>query len=206
IGLVQMLSATDMARKYRLPFPLIERRGLALYRHFVVLNETDRTTVSRYNMHVTPVLIPNGVTRPDLADADFGAGEHILFLGRIEVRQKGRDLLLAAVAQTPPSLPVVIAGSGTPVEERKLREAVRRAGHPVRLVGRVGGRRKHELLRDCAFVVLPSRFETFSLAALEAMAYGKPVVCFDLPRLAWIRPDCAGRGPALNRAALAPSA
>src|SRR5687767_3247856 len=28
IGLAQMLGAVDMARKYRLPFPLVERRGL----------------------------------------------------------------------------------------------------------------------------------------------------------------------------------
>ena len=44
-------------------------------------------------------------------------------------------------------------------------------------------------------MVLPSRYETFPLTALEAMAYGKPVVCFDLPRLSWIGADCAVRVP-----------
>lgn len=203
IGLVQMLSAVDMARRYRLPFPLVERRGLRFYDHFIVLNETDRATIGRYNRRTSPVLIPNGVSRPPVADGGFGGGDYILFLGRIDVHQKGLDLLLSAVAQKPPPLPLVIAGSGTRAEERKLREFVGRVGHPVRLLGRVDGRQKENLLRDCAFTVLPSRFETFSLSALEGMAYGKPVVCFDLPRLAWIRTDCAVRVPPFDVAQLA---
>jgi phosphatidylinositol alpha-mannosyltransferase len=201
IGLVQMLTAADMARKYRLPFPLVERRGLGLYRHFVVLNETDRAVLRRYNRRAETVLIPNGVVRPHISE--FGTGDHILFLGRIDVAQKGLDLLLDAVAQAPPGLPLVIAGSGTRAEERRLRDLVTATGVPVRLTGRVSGPEKADLLRRCAFVVLPSRFETFSLTALEAMAVGKPVVCFDLDRLAWIRGDCAVRVPPFDVGALA---
>jgi glycosyltransferase involved in cell wall biosynthesis len=37
-------------------------------------------------------------------------------------------------------------------------------------------------------VVVPSRFETFSLVSLEAAAYGKPVVAFDIAGLRWL-PD-----------------
>jgi phosphatidyl-myo-inositol alpha-mannosyltransferase len=205
IGLVQMLSAADMARKYRLPFPLVERRGLGLYQHFVVLNEMDRAVLRRYNRRAETVLIPNGVVRPEVTA--FGTGDYILFLGRLDVRQKGLDLLLDAVAQAPPGLPLVIAGSGTPAEERKLADLVDRAervsGQRIRLAGRVTGPEKADLLRGCAFVVVPSRFETFSLTALEAMAAGKPVVCFALPRLAWIRGDCAVRVPAFDVGRLA---
>jgi glycosyltransferase involved in cell wall biosynthesis len=53
----------------------------------------------------------------------------------------------------------------------------------------VDGQRKAELLGHSAFVVLPSRSETFGLAALEGMAYGKPVLHFDLPALEWVRGD-----------------
>jgi phosphatidylinositol alpha-mannosyltransferase len=72
----------------------------------------------------------------------------------------------------------------------------------VRLAGRVCGEHKEHLLRDCAFVVLPSRYETFSLSALEAMTYGKPVVCFDLPQLKWISADSAVRVPPYDVQAL----
>ncbi len=200
IALVQMLSGDDMARRYRLPFPAVERRGLALYRRFVVLNGTDRDRISRCNARATIRLIPNGVTRPVVTT--FGTGRHILVLGRVDVRQKGLDLLLAAVAADPPGMPLVIAGAGTPAEERRLHTVVRQVGHPVRLVGRADGERKQQLLRDAAVVVVPSRFETFSLTALEAMAFGKPVVCFDLPQLAWIGSDCAVRVPPFDVAEL----
>jgi glycosyltransferase involved in cell wall biosynthesis len=210
VGLVQMLSAADMARKYRLPFTVIERLGLTLYHHFIVLNEADRAAVRRWSSRATCELIPNGAVRPRVAEHTFGSGSHILFLGRIDVQQKGLDLLLAAVAENPPPLPLVIAGSGTRREERKLRELVKPVHQHVRLAGRVCGEEKEDLVRSCAFMVVPSRFETFSLSALEAMTYGKPVVCFDLPQLEWISADCAMRVPpfdvhALSRAMYAMS-
>ena len=193
VGLVQMLSGADMARRYKLPFPAIERRGLALYRHFIVLNETDRAAVARCNPRASISLIPNGTNRPEIDESDLGGGVHILFLGRIDVPQKGLDLLLAAMAAARPGMPLTIAGSGTKHEDEKLRRLVECTGVPVRMVGRVGGRRKDELLRTSAMVVVPSRYETFCLSALEGMAYGKPVVCFDLPQLSWIAEDCAVR-------------
>jgi glycosyltransferase involved in cell wall biosynthesis len=202
VGLVQQLNAACMARRYKLPFPLVERRGLALYEHFIVLNEADRATVQRYAKHATCRLIPNGADRPEVADSEFGRGDYILYLGRIDVEPKGLDLLLAAISDNPPSLPLVIAGSGVGREEMRLRRLVAQVGPRVRLVGRVAGQQKEELLRNCAFVVVPSRFETFSLSALEAITHGKPVVCFDLPQLDWITSDCAVRVAPFDIAAL----
>jgi phosphatidyl-myo-inositol alpha-mannosyltransferase len=202
LGLVQMLSAADMARKYRLPFTLFERLGLGLYRHFVVLNETDRAVIRRWSRRATCHLLPNGIAQNPVAERAFGSGRHILFLGRIDVRQKGLDLLLAAIAANPPPLPLVIAGAGAPREERKLRDLVEPVRHHVRIAGRVCGQEKEDLLRDCAFLVMPSRYETFSLSALEAMSHGKPVVCFDLPQLEWISDDAAVRVPPYDTGAL----
>jgi glycosyltransferase involved in cell wall biosynthesis len=202
IALVQMLSAADMTRRYKLPFRLIERLGLKLYRHFIVLNEADHSAIRRHNSGAVCALIPNGADRPELDESTLGGGDHVLFLGRIDVQQKGLDLLLDAVAQHRPELPLIIAGSGTKHEERKLSGLAAGAGVQVTVVGRVGGRQKEELLRSCAYVVVPSRYETFSLAALEAMTYGKPIVCFDLPQLSWISADCAIRIPPFDVAGL----
>jgi len=54
-------------------------------------------------------------------------------------------------------------------------------------VGYADEERKRQLLRDSAFLVMPSRHETFGLVALEGMSYGKPVLHFDLPSLRWMR-------------------
>jgi glycosyltransferase involved in cell wall biosynthesis len=201
VGLVQMLAGADMGRRYKLPFAAVERLGLRIYRHFVVLNDTDREAVRAANPRASITLIPNGIERPSGDEIEYGTGDHVLFLGRIDVRQKGLDLLLAA-AERELGLPVVIAGAGTRQEEARLR-ALLPDGDRVRVVGRVAGAEKADLLRRCAVMVVPSRYETFCLSALEAMSYGKPVVHFALPQLGWIGPGAGIAVPAFEVAELA---
>lgn len=200
VALVQMLCGADMRRRYGLPFDAVERVGLRWYRTFVVLNEADEVAVRRASPAARVVRLVNGVELPPDDEVGAGRGEHILFLGRIDVSQKGLDLLLEAVGPAPP-LPVLIAGSGTRLEEERLRGLLP-PGDRVRLVGRVEGAEKARLLRECAFMVVPSRYETFCLSALEAMSYGKPVVHFDLDRLAWIGDGCGLRVPPFDVEAL----
>jgi glycosyltransferase involved in cell wall biosynthesis len=59
----------------------------------------------------------------------------------------------------------------------------------VRWVGHVTGQRKQDLLERSAFVMMPSRAETFGLVALEGMVCGKPIVHFGLPTLRWMDGD-----------------
>jgi len=200
LALVQMLTGADMQRRYGLPFEAVERYGLRLYRHFVVLNDVDAGLVQAAHPAASVMVIPNGVDVPaEEPREDTGP---ILFLGRIDVRQKGLDLLLTAVAAEP-DLRLDIAGSGTAAEVKRLHALVPpSAADRVRLLGRVEGERKAALLRDCRFAVVPSRYETFCLTALEALAYGKPVVHFDLERLSWIGPSCGVAVPAFDAAAL----
>lgn len=201
VGLAQNLSGREMSRRYRLPFFLIERLGLRCYRDVVVLNPADGQAVRRCNPSATVRVIPNSVHLPRLDEREFGNGEHILFLGRVQVREKGLDLLLAAYANSGQELPLVIAGAGTPREEQRLIALLKTAGPGVRWVGQVSGERKDALLRRSAVLVLPSRAEAFGIAALEGMAYGKPVVHFGLPTLDWMSGDV--RVPPFDTGALA---
>jgi phosphatidylinositol alpha-mannosyltransferase len=207
IGLAQMLSGADSARRYRLPFDRIERHGLRRYRQVVVLNPADARVVSAASPRTEVIRQVNGVRLPEGVTAD-GGGEGVLFLGRIDVGQKGLDLLLEAYLRCDGGFPLLIAGTGTPDQERALDQRLDRLRRTrpqarVRRLGRVDGDRKDELLRGCAVLAMPSRFETFGLSALEGMAYGKPVLVFDLPQLTWIPDDAAIRLPAFDVVALA---
>jgi len=201
IGLVQMLSGEDMTKRYKLPFGAVQERGLQYYRHFIVLNEIDAAKIKSVQPLAQCDLVPNGVDPPDVV-RPYGSGDYILFLGRIDIGQKGLDLLLEAFDFAQPTLPLVIAGAGLPSEERELTRLVRRTKGPVARVGYMSGEGKRELLHNAAFVVMPSRYETFGLSALEGMAFGKPVVHFDLARLSWIGHDAALSAPAYDVEAL----
>jgi glycosyltransferase involved in cell wall biosynthesis len=189
VGFAQSLSGKQMWQRYRLPFFLIERFGLRFYRDFVVLNPADHAQVLRCNPQATVRTIPNCIEVPRLAEERLGQGEHILFLGRIEVKDKGLDLLLSAYERSGLAMPLIIAGAGTRQEESRLATLLQAVHGDVRWVGHVTGRRKQQLLEDSAFVVLPSRHEAFGLAALEGMACGKPVLHFNLPSLCWMDGD-----------------
>jgi glycosyltransferase involved in cell wall biosynthesis len=189
VGFAQNLSGREMSHRYKLPFFLIERVGLRYYRDVVVLNPADAQAVRRCNPSATVRVIPNSVDLPQLDERELGHGEHILYLGRVQVWEKGLDLLLAAYARSGAGLPLVIAGAGPRREERQLTALLAAAGPSVRWVGAVTGERKDALLRNSALVVMPSRSEAFGIAGLEGMAYGKPVVHFGLPTLDWMSGD-----------------
>ncbi|HWQ59773.1 MAG TPA: glycosyltransferase family 4 protein [Candidatus Fimivivens sp.] len=194
VGVVHMLSGLDMFRKYKIPFHWFERLGLRLYRRFIVLSEATARQVESANGTARIDVIPNGV-EPRAAVTPRTEDGHVLFLGRIEIDQKGLDLLLEAwnILRKETSCRLVIAGSGVEHEERRLRSLVAERGlsDSVDLIGRVNGETKDALFREARFVVVPSRFETFSLVALEAFSYGLPIVCFDLENLSWIPASCA---------------
>jgi glycosyltransferase involved in cell wall biosynthesis len=172
VGFAQGLSGKDMWGRYHIPFFLIERFGLRFYRNIVVLNSADYTLVRHYSPSAKVRIIPNGIDLPSVDEAQIGRGEYVLFLGRIDVWVKGLDLLLAAYQKSGIDMPLFIAGSGTPRDERWLVNMIDNANSDVHWLGRVTGQHKQDLLKRCSFVVMPSRHETFGLTALEAMSSG----------------------------------
>lgn len=189
VGIAHALSGMHMWLRYRLPFFLIERLGLRCYRDLVVLNPADARQLKRLSPAASVRVIPNGTVIPELGRHSFEGGEHILFLGRIDVWHKGLDILISAYQRSGVRVPLVIAGNGTPADEERLSALVRTVGDGVQWLGPVAGETKQDLLSRCAFLVMPSRTEAFGIAALEAMACGKPVVHFSLPTLDWMDGD-----------------
>lgn len=138
------------------------------------------------------VAIPNGVEIPE----DVGTeNDYMLFLGRL-VSTKGLGYLMRAMRRVIDDgyrIELKIAGAGP--EENKLRSLVESLGLQgrVHILGRVSEERKHRLLRDCRLFVFPSTYESYGIAAAEAMSYGKPVIASDVGGL----PEVVGEGGVL---------
>ncbi|MBM2817806.1 MAG: hypothetical protein HW401_396 [Parcubacteria group bacterium] len=192
IGLVHMLSGEDMSRKYNIPFYLIEKVGLKAYDYFIVLNQESKDEIKKINKNAEIQIISNGVYMPEIRKTH--CPEHILFLGRIEINQKGLDLLLKAfsIVRDKINYKLAIAGSGNNNELKKLKKIIESYDlmGKINLLGKVGGYEKEDAFRKSAFVVIPSRFETLSLVALEAMSFGLPVISFEIEGMKWISANC----------------
>lgn len=200
VGLVHMLSGKDMLRKYRIPFYLIEYLGLKTYKYFIVLSEISQKMIASINKTSSFSLAPNGVHLPSRLVSYLKRNKKsLIFIGRIEVDQKGLDLLIRALSLIKDEVPFnfIIAGDGQKKEVRKLDRLISfyHLQNKVELLGKVNGQVKMNLFQQALMAVIPSRFETFSLSALEVFSYGIPLIVFDIEGLKWIPKNCALKIP-----------
>jgi glycosyltransferase involved in cell wall biosynthesis len=126
---------------------------------------------------------------PDWAIANIKTAEKnhtkILFVGRLEKR-KGIDLLLAVIPNICARHPDVhfdIVGDdsipsehGVPYRHFFEMSAPQSAVAQVTFYGKVSESELQNHYKNCDIFVAPSRFESFGIIYLEAMACGKPVV------------------------------
>lgn len=194
IGVTHMLSGMDMYRKYKIPFYFFEQLGLKIYRRIIVLSDVLETKVKRYNKKVSIRIIPDGVELQE-KNNNRKVNNKIGFLGRIEINQKGLDLLLKAFNRVKISYDwkLLIAGSGTNKQENILKKMLKKINSKKRaeFLGRIKNKEKEYFFSQVDFLVLPSREESFLIVVLEAFSYGLPVIVFDLENLKWIPDDCA---------------
>lgn len=198
VALTQVLAGRGMTEKYHLPFATLERWGLRQYRHFIATSEHLRGELLKLNPTAHVTVIPNGVEGDLLRAGHHVADRHVLFLGRLDLAQKGIDLLLEALAKGPAlPLPLVLAGAGVPADEAWIRRRIGELGlgDRVQLPGRVEGGERLRLFREAACLVLPSRFEASPLVLAEAFCFALPVVMFDIPELTGMPGSCCLKVP-----------
>jgi glycogen synthase len=102
----------------------------------------------------------------------------ILCIGRLH-RQKGFDVALdafARVRETFPGARLRVAGDGAERATLEAQAARLYLGESVQFLGWVSPPRIYELLNQCTFVLMPSRWEPFGLVALQAAQMARPVV------------------------------
>lgn len=193
VGITSTLDAHEFSRKYKLPFYLIENFGIKQYKHIIALSEAMKQRVKKLNPKTNVKIIFAGVDDIFLK-LKTNQGKYILYLGRIDVYQKGLDILVEAwknIAYKNEGIKLIIVGSGTKGEENRLKKLVTKNNleQSTKLIGKVSEKKKENLLTNCMLAVCPSRFETFGIVALEVLAIGKPLICFDIDGFSWIPKD-----------------
>lgn len=181
--------------KKRLYIRLFERPVLQRATTLIALTTAEVVSYRALGVSTPIEVIPNGIDADvyrTVPAGDVNARWHmsedapmILFMGRIHPI-KGADRLLEAflrIADRVPSAVLVMAGPDEFGLEQKMRARAEEAGlaHRTVFTGMVSGDVKLDLLARASLFCLPSDAEGFSIAILEALASGTPVL---------ISPDC----------------
>lgn len=148
-------------------------------KNVVTLTDEDANKFIRKGIDAKtiPNMVPFKIN--DEISKGISCSRRILCVGRLE-NQKGFDLLINAVATIKDRMDgweIHIYGDGSQKEYLTGLIENNQCGHIIKLMGYSND---IDYDRD-AFSVVPSRFEGFSMAILEFMAKGVPVVSFDCP-------------------------
>jgi len=170
------------------PFFLVEKFYPSRFRHVTALSDWTRNKINRPDALVLPAGIGEDMVKEGARHASSTRREKIIvFIGRLEINNKGLDTLMEAIALMD-GVRLVLAGRGR--DEARLRKMARAL--PVDFRGYVGEEEKRDLLARASVFVLPSRFEGWGIAVLEAAAFGAPVVVSDIPELGYALADGYG--------------
>ncbi len=183
----------------------------------IALTEAERNAFRRLAPGTPCEVIPNGVDipapRPGAAErieARWGIDRHvplILFLGRLHPT-KGADKLLDAFASIErrfPSAVLMVAGPDEWQMEAKWQARIAQSGLAGRVIfpGMITGDDKADVLDRADLFCLPSSGEGFSVAVLEALAAGTPVLLSPHCNFPEVEPAGAGLVVAVDASAVA---
>ena len=152
------------------------RRWWSGVERFLCISAAQRDVLVRAGMPAERLAVKHNFV-PDPGACRAGAGEHLLYLGRL-AEAKGVRLLMAAwdeiAADGGVGVPLVIAGAG-PLEREVTAWAAGR--DDVRYVGLYDQAQCQQAVARSVAVVAPSTWlEAFGLVVVEAMAAGVPTV------------------------------
>jgi glycosyltransferase involved in cell wall biosynthesis len=123
------------------------------------------------------VVVPNVInTSRFQVNGNIPAGLKIGFLGSLNTHNKGLDLLLMACSGLPVDFSLKIGGGGTNIDHyREMAEKLGISGK-CNFTGEMPVTEIPGFYSGLNLFVLPSRYETFGIVLVEAMASGLPVI------------------------------
>ena len=216
-GMLEPWSLAQKQLKKRIALMAAYRAMLGRAAFIHTLNDDERDLTRELGIPTPLEVFPNGIffeeieplsppgsfraTMPALGDAPF-----VLFLARLHYKE-GLDILAGAfdlLSKQRPDVHLVVVGPDGGARG-DFEKRIGRAGleNRTHVLDGLYGRAKFDAMADAACFCLPSRQEGFSVAILEALASGAPVVCTDACHFPEIEQNGAGKIVALNEASVA---
>jgi glycosyltransferase involved in cell wall biosynthesis len=125
------------------------------------------------------VVAPTGIEIPD--ERWRGGGGYLAWIGRYDPTHKGLDVLIDAISRIPPGDRPMIRLRGYDYRgglARLAKLVERRPGvdRTIEIGGPISGDEKRRFLLEADGYVLPSRWESHSVALLEVLSLGVPSI------------------------------
>ncbi len=202
IPLIHMFHTLGRLKEEREPRLEVEQETIAVAESIIASNPAERDHLIEHyqadpeKIEVIPCGVDLGLFRPmDKAESrrrlGLPEGRYLLFVGRIDP-VKGIDTLLSAMAllfRRHPETRLLIVGDGSPDQERdRLTERCKVLGldGSVKFLGSKPQNLLPYLYSLAQACILPSRYESFGLVGLEAMACGAPVIASNVGGLSFL--------------------
>jgi glycosyltransferase involved in cell wall biosynthesis/O-antigen/teichoic acid export membrane protein len=183
IAQVQWLAAREKSKQYHLPFSLFERWGVLTHRTMIAVSAGVGEQLQIMNQRTEVTIVPNAVEDSVWSVRTSGNQRRdVVFLGRLEMTGNGLDMLLEAFASIASRTDAALLIAGDGQDNRTIDKRAKDLGleERVKMLGRVKGIARFELLARAQIACVPSRYESFGLVALEALACATPVLAFDI--------------------------
>ena len=190
-GALEPWCLNHKALKKKMYSNLIQKKILREASALHALTTEEVKNISKFVNNKNIFLIPNGLNLEEFNNLppqedienlypDLKGKKAILFFGRIHPK-KGLDILaksFSSFAKDRENVRLVIAGPDENGYKSKIKSILKNEDilDKVIFTGTLSGNNKLAVLRSANMFVLPSYSEGFSMAVLEAMACGLPVV------------------------------
>ena len=171
---------------------LVERPMLRKAAAVQVLDDRHGQLLKDRGVQTKIITVGNGFVASDVpSEASLTFDMHrpakLLFLGRMETLNKGLDLLIDAFDEVSQQRDVELTlqgPNGGDLEALQAKAASKKSADKIHFLQPDFSQSSAELVGQHDLFVLPSRFEGFSIAAMEAMLAARPVVISDIAGLA----------------------
>lgn len=193
-GVFDPIRLSRRSFKKQIYLRLYELPTCKLAKALIALTDYEKETYRRLGLTNRIEVIPNGIDLPEVAHRREETPPLVLFMARLHPI-KGADIAIQSFLRASERFPNVRFVMAGPDEFGMTASLTKQIGsnQNIELCGPVTGTEKEKLLQQADIFVLPTESEGFSIALLEAMAYGCAILTTSGAHFDAIESNGAGR-------------